>query len=48
VESLGGDITLEDPQPWTTTGATVRLEIPAAVVTGWQTSLVPSEKETVT
>ena len=46
VESLGGEIVLDGPQPWTATGATARIELPTAVITGWH-SLVAPEKETV-
>jgi two-component system sensor histidine kinase KdpD len=37
-ESFGGVITLEGPSPWTATGTTVRLEMPATAITGWTVS----------
>jgi signal transduction histidine kinase len=46
VESLGGEIVLDGPQPWTPTGATARIELPTAVITGWNI-FVAAEKETV-
>lgn len=48
VESLGGSITLDDPEPWTKTGTTVRVTLPTAIVTGWTTSPAPREREHVT
>ena len=38
------EIRVEGPQDWTATGATVRIELPARVITGWQTSLDSPEK----
>lgn len=46
VESLGGEIALAGPEPWTPTGATARIDLPTAVITGWH-SLVTPQKETV-
>ena len=46
VESLGGEIVLDGPQPWTATGATARIELPTAVIRGWH-SLTTPEKEAV-
>ncbi|MDX6266576.1 MAG: hypothetical protein QOD70_1316 [Frankiales bacterium] len=48
VESLGGTITLDEPEAWTKTGTTVRVTLPTVVVTGWTTSPAPREREHVT
>ena len=47
VESLSGAISLEGPAGWTATGATARIELPAAAVTGWQICATSPERETV-
>jgi signal transduction histidine kinase len=46
VDALGGEIALHGPAPWTDTGATARVDLPANVITGWHSLVIP-ERETV-